>query len=122
VIVRATLERLATLDAQARAVFPTQRRDRLCQDYRVADLTFELDLVVIVQPEDVGFGFRVYRKATGRIDGRQRLLLDLDLDWPVQLAEAAAAALLDRRGEPAADQQAAIGPGEPDFARYPPRL
>ena len=95
VIVRPAGELLATLDAQPGAVLPAQWRDRLGQPDRVAHLPFQLELVVIVQSKSVRFGFDVHRKAAREIDDWQRFFVDLDLDRPLQLAEATAANLLD---------------------------
>ena len=69
-VVVAGLERLAADDAQARAVRPAQRRDRLGQRDRLDDRRLEVELVVVGQAQRVGLVVDGDRLAGREVDRR----------------------------------------------------
>ena len=56
VVVRAAGQLLTANDAQARAVVPAERRDRLRQNDGISDLALEIQLMVVGQAELVRLG------------------------------------------------------------------
>ena len=110
-VVRALVEPLAADDAQAGAVRPAQRRDRLGQRDRLADGRLEVELVVVGQAGDVGLVVGGQGPARGQVDGRQELLLETQAERDDDVAQAAAA--LDGEGglDVRADEDAAVRPG-----------
>src|SRR5918992_894382 len=77
--VPAALEPLSAYRAQPGAVRATQGEQRLRQPELVVEDRVELDLVVVVDPRDLGvLGLGLHGSAAHRIDGRQELLADRD--------------------------------------------
>lgn len=71
---------------------------------------------MVRQTECVRFVRGIDRCAAGEVETRQSLLIQIDLDRPIDLAQAAAASLSEGRLEPSVDQQAPIRPREAQFA------
>src|SRR6185503_928966 len=117
-IVRALVERVAADDAEAGAVGAVDRRDRLGEEDRVANGRLEVQLVVVREADDilvVAVG-QLDRRTRVEVDRGQDLLLDLDLDRLLHVAEAADALQGQLRREIGGDDQAPVCPSEVDAA------
>ena len=109
-VVLALVEPQAADDAQARAIRPAERRDRLGQLDRLADGRLEVELVVVGQAGDVGLVVDRQWPAGRQVERRQVFLLEPDLDGELDVAQAAAA--LEREGGPqvGVGEDPAVGP------------
>src|SRR5436190_766213 len=74
----------------------------------------ELELVMVAQAGHVGLGAAIERSSAGDVDGRQRLLVETDLERDLDVAEAARAGSVDRGPQVGPDQHAPIRPGDVD--------
>jgi hypothetical protein len=107
---------LTANDAQAWAVVPAERRDRLCQNDGIADLVLQIELMVVRQAQGIRSVGRLERQAAGQVDAGQSFLVEIDLDRPLDLAQAPGAGLGDCGREPATDEQTPVRPAQPQLA------
>src|SRR6202142_2136448 len=112
VLVRTVLKRFTADDAQARAIRAADRRNRLAELDRLTDHRLELDLVVVGQPDDLGFDRGVERLARHEVDRRQSLFAEGHRQRKLDRPEAAAASQGKGRLRQARDEQAAARPAE----------
>ena len=116
VVVGAARKLLAAHDAESGAVLAAQRRDRLREQDPVADLTLEIQFVVVREPQGVRLVADIDRGSACEVEAWQRLFVEVQLNREFDLAQATAAGLEDGRLEPAVDQEAAVCPGQPQIA------
>ena len=116
VIVRTAGQLLPADDTQSRAILSAQRGYGLGELDRLSNLTLQLEFMVVGEPEQVRVLVGAEGQAAEEIDGRQCLLVDLDLDRPLDLAQTAAAYLLDSRGQASADHEPAVCAGQLEAA------
>ena len=107
----------AAHQAQPAAVGAAERRDGLRERDRLAHGRREVELVMVVEPQDVGLRGHVDRQAGVDVDRGQRLLLDVDLDRRRPRDAGSAAALGERRVDVAAGEDAAAGARQAHLAR-----
>jgi hypothetical protein len=87
---------------------------RLGQVDGVTDGGLQIEDVVLVDVQHIRFGGEIDRLAGIEIDGREGLLLEVDLDRRPHRRETPSARFHECGGETAIDKEAAVGAGESD--------